>query len=68
VIENFLEFETIEELGEQTRADRRLLLSGGAHVKQPLSVFRLVQIFAEPPGMILHEEIELLPGGVYLGA
>src|SRR6266403_3340178 len=58
VIENFLEFETIEKLGKQPRSHRCLCLPGGTRVESPLGVLRLIQIFTEPPGMIFHVEVE----------
>src|SRR5204863_1514201 len=68
VIENFVQFETVEELRKQPRARGRLQLRGGTCVEQALRVFRLVQKSAELPSMLLDEEIELLPSHVNLGS
>src|SRR5713226_9069972 len=66
VVENFVQLETVEKLGKKARARRRLRFSGGTYIEQPIGVFRLVQILTKSSGMILHEEIKLLPGGVNL--
>src|SRR2546427_1384344 len=66
VIENFVLLEAVEKLRQQARARRRLRLRSGADVEQPLRIFRLVQVFTELPGMILHKEVELLPSCVDL--
>src|SRR5260370_40747561 len=42
MVQNVLQFETIEQLSEQARARRRLRLAGRTYVEQPLRVFRLV--------------------------
>src|SRR5437870_12615136 len=68
VIENFVQFETVEELRKQPRTRRRVQLRGGTCVEQALRVFPLVLKFTELPRMLLDEEIELLPGHVNLGS
>ncbi len=62
VIEQVLLFEPFEQLCQEfcTLVSRGFRFSGG--VEEAASIFRIVQIIAEPPFLIFLVIIELLPG------
>src|SRR5260370_23664334 len=65
-MQNFRRFELVEHLPEQSCTIGCLRPGGRGGVKQPLPVFRLVQIFAEPARVILNKKIEFLSSRIYL--
>ena len=62
VVENLVLFEAIEKPRQKLCAKGGSRLRPKTRIKEPASVFRLVEILAEPGLAILVKEIELLAG------